>query len=81
MKVIGIVVLACCMLLVATAVFSPAQPLGGGQPPPPNLRYQLTTHGPAIIYLLDTQTGRLWRKIGDNEWVDLETPPTKEKKK
>ncbi len=85
MNVLGIVVVACCLLLVAAAVFSPAQqPPGGGNPPPPpppNWRYQLYTQGAATVFLLDTQTGKVWRKSGDDAWVDLETPPSREKKK
>lgn len=74
-----------CVVALAVAGFVATgqdQPPKEANPPAvlPNWRYQLTlAQNGSTVYLLDTAAGRAWVKYTNNDWVDLNTPPSQEK--
>jgi hypothetical protein len=81
------IVLACLILSPFAYHLAAAEPAAA--PAPPAGRYQFTVHptpgGTAdYIYVLDTQTGRVWYRSYANtakgEWTDLGSPAVEVKK-
>lgn len=73
---LGVVAVVWCVVGIASIATQGAAQQPAEKAYPPNWRYQMITQGPATLILLDTQTGRAWSRIGDNDWVDLKTPPS-----